>query len=98
MAAVSAAMRVPRFREPLPGTIADSAMPFFLIHQPVILALAYFVVAWDVRIPLKFLALLVTSSTVTAGASWALSRPAFTRRALGVKARRRVPPAPSHAR
>ena len=74
--------------------MADSAMPFFLVHQPVILALAYFVGAWDVGIPLKFLALLVTSFTVTAGASWALSRPAFHRRALGEKARHRVSPAP----
>lgn len=43
VAALSAGMRVLRFRKPLPGTVADSAMPFFLVHQPVILALAFFI-------------------------------------------------------
>ena len=95
VAAISVAMRVARFQRPLPEASADAAMPFFLLHQPVILALAYFVVAWNVGVPLKLLALLVTSFTVTAAAAWALSRPAITRTMLGVKARRAMGPAES---
>lgn len=88
VAALSVGMRVRRFRRPLPGAVADSAMPFFLVHQPVILALAFFVVAWDAGIPVKLLVLLVVSLAVSASAAWLLSRAAVTRRLLGVKARR----------
>jgi glucan biosynthesis protein C len=51
VAALSVGMRVGRFQEPLPGAVADAATPFFLVHQPVILALAFFVVGWEARLP-----------------------------------------------
>jgi glucans biosynthesis protein C len=87
VAALSIGMRARRFRTPLPGAVADSAMPFFLLHQPVILALAFYVVGWDAGIPVKLVVLLVLSFTVSASAAWMLSRAAVTRRLLGVKAR-----------
>ncbi|MGH2659728.1 MAG: acyltransferase family protein [Actinomycetota bacterium] len=87
VAALSVGMRVLRFRKPLPGAVADSAMPFFLVHQPLILTLAFFVVGWDAGIPVKLPVLLVMSFAASALAAWALSRTAVTRRLLGVKAR-----------
>jgi surface polysaccharide O-acyltransferase-like enzyme len=86
----SVGMRVRRFRKPLPAPIADSAMPFFLLHQPVILALAFFVVRWDTGIPIKLVALAVLSFAATASAAWALGRTPVTRRLLGVKTRRHL--------
>jgi peptidoglycan/LPS O-acetylase OafA/YrhL len=84
-------MRVPRFHQPLPGAVADSAMPFFLVHQPVILALAFFIVGWHAGILVKLPVLLVLSLAVSAAAAWLLSRPAVTRRLLGVKPHRSPP-------
>jgi peptidoglycan/LPS O-acetylase OafA/YrhL len=91
VAALSVGMRVRRFRKPLPGAVADAAMPFFLVHQPVILALAFFVVGWEAGIPVKLIVLLVLSFAVSAAAAWLLSRAAVTRRLLGVKPHRSPP-------
>ena len=63
-------------------------MPFFLLHQPVILALAFYVVRWHVGIPIKLVTVLVPAFLVTAGLAWMLSRARVTRRLLGVKDRR----------
>ncbi len=87
VAALGVGMRVLRFRKPLPGVVADSAMPFFLLHQPVILALAFFVVRWDAGIPTKLVVLFPLSFAASALVAWALSRTAVTRRLLGVKTR-----------
>jgi hypothetical protein len=91
VAALSVGMRVGRFRQPLPGVVADAAMPFFLVHQPVILALAFFIVGWHAGILVKLPVLLVLSLAVSAAAAWLLSRPAVTRRLLGVKPHRSPP-------
>jgi hypothetical protein len=91
VAALSVGMRVARFRRPLPGAVADSAMPFFLVHQPVILGLAFFVVAWDDGIPVKLPVLLVVSLAISASVAWLLSRATVTRRLLGVKPRSSLP-------
>jgi peptidoglycan/LPS O-acetylase OafA/YrhL len=91
VAALSIGMRVLRFQQPLPGAIADSAMPFFLLHQPVILALGFFVVGWDAGIPVKLPVLLLLSLAVSASGAWMLSRATVTRRLLGVKPRKSPP-------
>jgi membrane-bound acyltransferase YfiQ involved in biofilm formation len=93
VAALSVGMRVGRFGKPLPGAVADAAMPFFLVHQPVILALAFLIVGWHAGIPVKLVVLLVVSLAVSTAAAWLLSRTAVTRRLLGVKPHR-SPPAP----
>jgi peptidoglycan/LPS O-acetylase OafA/YrhL len=66
-------------------------MPFFLVHQPVILALAFFIVGWETGIPVKLIVLLVLSLAGSAVAAWLLSRAAVARRLLGVKPRRSPP-------
>jgi hypothetical protein len=65
-------------------------MPFFLLHQPVIIVIAFFVVQWDVGMTLKLLAILVGSLLVTIGLIELLIRPFKPMRILfGMKPRRR---------
>jgi peptidoglycan/LPS O-acetylase OafA/YrhL len=65
-------------------------MPFYLLHQPVIIVIAYFVVQWDVGITLKLLAIFVGSLLVTLGLIELLIRPfKVTRMLFGMKPRRR---------
>jgi peptidoglycan/LPS O-acetylase OafA/YrhL len=45
----------------------SASLPFFVVHQPVILAVAYFVVQWDMGILPKFLVLVVSAFTVSLG-------------------------------
>lgn len=42
-------------------------MPFFLLHQPVIIVIAYFVVRWDAPIILKLPVVVVSSFAITIG-------------------------------
>jgi len=68
------------------GTI----MPFYLLHQPVIIVIAYFVVQWDAGIPVKLLVVVVSSFVITLGLIELLIRPFKPMRMLfGMKARRR---------
>jgi peptidoglycan/LPS O-acetylase OafA/YrhL len=65
-------------------------MPFYLLHQPVIIVIAFFVVQWDTGITLKLLAILIGSLLVTLGLIELLIRPfKFTRMLFGMKPRRR---------
>jgi peptidoglycan/LPS O-acetylase OafA/YrhL len=67
-----------------------TVMPFYLLHQPVIIVIAYFVVQWDVGITLKLLAIFVGSLLVTLGLIELLIRPfKVTRMLFGMKPRRR---------
>jgi hypothetical protein len=67
-------MRVASFQRPLPAAVGAAAMPFFLVHQPVILAVAFFVVQWDASIVLKLAAVLSSSLLVSAAPAVGLSR------------------------
>lgn len=44
-----------------------ASLPFFVVHQPVVLAIAYFVVQWDAAILPKFLALTISAFAVSLG-------------------------------
>ena len=67
----------------------ETIMPFYLIHQPVIIVIAYFVVQWQAGIPLKLLAILIGSFLITLGLVELLIRPFKPmRRLFGMKARR----------
>jgi hypothetical protein len=76
----------------------ETVMPFYLLHQPVIIVVAYFVVQWDtsarlgtgVGITLKLLVILVGSLLITLGLIELLIRPFKPMRMLfGMKPRRR---------
>jgi glucans biosynthesis protein C len=63
--AVGVAGRVRRFRTPVPRT-AGLALPFHVLHQPVILLVAFVVVQWSAGIPVKLAVVLAGSLAVTA--------------------------------
>jgi len=64
----------------------DTIMPFYLLHQPVIIVIAYFVVLWEAGIPVKLLTILLSSFLITLGLVELLIRPFKPmRRLLGMK-------------
>jgi glucan biosynthesis protein C len=68
----------------------DTIMPFYLLHQPVIIVIAYFVVQWHAGIPLKLLVVVISSFLITLGLVELLIRPFKPMRMLfGMKPRRR---------
>jgi peptidoglycan/LPS O-acetylase OafA/YrhL len=42
-------------------------MPFYLLHQPVIIVVSYFVIQWDAGIPVKLLVIGISSLLITLG-------------------------------
>lgn len=81
-------LRVRRFGRPLPPPVGAAAMPFFLVHQPVILSVAFFVVRWPAGIAVKWLAVLVSSLTVTVVLATGLCRIPYLSVLFGVKRRK----------
>jgi peptidoglycan/LPS O-acetylase OafA/YrhL len=69
---------------------SDTIMPFYLLHQPVIVVIAYFVVQWDAGILAKLLVVVISSLLITLGLVELLIRPFRPMRKLfGMKPRRR---------
>ena len=69
----------------------ETLLPFFVLHQPVILAVAYFVVQWDAPLPLKLLSVTLSAFIVTIGlAEWVIKRVSFLRPLFGMKESRRT--------
>jgi len=67
----------------------ETIMPFYLLHQPVIIVIAFFVVQWDAGVTLKLLAILISSLLITLGLVELLIRPWKPMRMLfGMKPRR----------
>jgi peptidoglycan/LPS O-acetylase OafA/YrhL len=68
----------------------ETIMPFYVLHQPVIIVIAYFVVQWDAGITVKLLVIGIGSLMVTLGLVELLIRPFKPiRRLFGMKARGR---------
>jgi peptidoglycan/LPS O-acetylase OafA/YrhL len=68
----------------------ETIMPFYLLHQPVIVTISYFVVQWDAGILVKLLVVLISSFLITLGLVELLIRPFKPlRRLFGMKPRRR---------
>jgi peptidoglycan/LPS O-acetylase OafA/YrhL len=69
----------------------DTIMPFYLLHQPVIIVIAYFVVQWDAGILVKLMVLGISSFLITLGLVELLIRPFKPmRRLFGMKPRRKM--------
>jgi glucan biosynthesis protein C len=96
LAALSVGMRLPAFQRPLPRTVAQAAMPFFIVHQPVILLVSLYVVQWDAGLLLKLSVVLVCSFVVSATLAWLLTQIPVISTMFGAKkhARLRVAPRP----
>lgn len=60
-------------------------MPFFLVHQPVIIAVAYFVVQWDAAILAKWAVIALGSLVASVTMATALARMPVVSRMFGVK-------------
>jgi peptidoglycan/LPS O-acetylase OafA/YrhL len=68
----------------------ETIMPFYLLHQPVIILISYFVVQWEASILVKLLVILISSFLITLGLVELLIRPFKPMRMLfGMKPRRR---------
>jgi peptidoglycan/LPS O-acetylase OafA/YrhL len=66
----------------------DTLMPFYLLHQPVIIVIAYFVVQWDVGLWVKLPIVVISSFFITLGLVELLIRPFKPiRRLFGMKLR-----------
>jgi hypothetical protein len=62
-------------------------LPFFIVHQPVILAIAYFVVQWDARILVKFLVVCFGAFVMSIGLTeFVIKRANLLRVIFGMKA------------
>jgi glucans biosynthesis protein C len=62
-------------------------LPFFVVHQPVILAIAYFVVQWEASIAFKLLVVVVGAFAVSIGLTELVKRVGILRALFGMKAR-----------
>ena len=78
------------FRRPLPRSVAAAAMPFFLVHQPVILAIAFFVVRWEAGVLPKWAVIVLSSFVLSAALATALARLPLVSTMFGVKPRPRA--------
>ncbi|MEU4194240.1 acyltransferase family protein [Kribbella sp. NPDC026611] len=78
-------MRASGFQRPLPTVLARGAMPYFIVHQPIILIVAYFVVRWNASIATKYAVLLPTTFAASAALAWLLSTLPGISMLLGVK-------------
>ena len=63
----------------------------YVIHQPVIVAVAYFVVQWRAPVFVKFVVTLATSAIATIGLAELFARLTGLRRPFGLDPRRRLP-------
>jgi peptidoglycan/LPS O-acetylase OafA/YrhL len=65
-------------------------MPFYLLHQPVIIVIGFFVLQWEVNLWVKLLVILISSFLITLGLVELLIKPFnLMRRLFGMKSRRR---------
>jgi glucans biosynthesis protein C len=48
----------------------EAIFPFYLLHQPVIIVVGYFMIRWDVAILLKVMLITLTSLVIIAGLYW----------------------------
>ena len=67
-------------------------LPFYLLHQPIIIVIAFFVVQWNAGITLKLLVVVLGSFLVTLGLVEVVKRIKVLRRLFGTKTRRREIP------
>jgi surface polysaccharide O-acyltransferase-like enzyme len=70
----------------------ETIVPFYLFHQPVIFAIAFFVVQWDTGVALKHLVVVLSSLFGTLVLVELTKRTGLLRGLFGIKARSRKAP------
>jgi len=74
----------------------EAVVPFYVLHQPLIVAIAFYVVQWQAGVTAKMFAVVLASFAVTVGIYELLIRRMAPLRALfGMKATAKLPAAPS---
>jgi peptidoglycan/LPS O-acetylase OafA/YrhL len=86
-------IRMAGLQRPVSPRIGDAVLPVYVIHQPVILAVAFFVVQWPLGILPKWLVVFGVSAVVTLALVELALRTPLTRILLGARPRP-IPPAP----
>ncbi len=103
-------MRLRALGQPLGETVGAGVLPLYVVHQPVILAVAFMVVSWPVGILPKWLVVVGVSLPISLALVWVALRIPLARTLLGVRARPPLqatpvpmpglgaapPPAPAH--
>ena len=89
-------MRAARLQAPVSPRVGDAVLPVYVIHQPVILAVAFFVVGWPVGILPKWIVVFGASLAITLALVELALRAPVTRVLLGARSRpaTRLVPAP----
>lgn len=87
-------MRAARLQRPVGEHLGELVLPVYVIHQPVILAVAFFVVQWPAGILPKWIAVFGVSLVATLALVELGLRAPYTRVLLGARARPPTPPGP----
>jgi hypothetical protein len=90
-------MRAWRLQRPVRERLADAVLPVYVIHQPVILAVAFFVVQWPLGILPKWLVVFGISLPVTLAVVVLALRTPVLRIILGARVRPAAPTIPAPA-
>jgi glucan biosynthesis protein C len=86
---LSIGMRFLNFSNSLLQYSQTAIVPFFVVHQPVIVVISYFVVQWNIGLPPKMLVVVVGSFAVSLGLYQLLiRRVGLLRAAFGMKQRK----------
>jgi peptidoglycan/LPS O-acetylase OafA/YrhL len=90
-------MRAARVQRPVSEHLGDAVLPLYVIHQPVILAVAFFVVQWPLGILPKWLVVFGISAPITLVLVELALRAPITRVLIGARIRPApvIAPAPS---
>lgn len=80
-------MRVARLQRPVSARLGDAVLPIYVIHQPVILAVAFLVVQWPLGILPKWLLVFGLSAPITLVLVELALRSPITRTMLGTRVR-----------
>ncbi|MET8383751.1 acyltransferase family protein [Streptosporangium canum] len=68
------------------GYLAAAALPLYVLHQPIVVAVAYGVVGWHAPIPVKYLVIVAVSLTLTVAAyDLLVRRTRVTRSLFGIR-------------
>jgi peptidoglycan/LPS O-acetylase OafA/YrhL len=84
-------MRVARLQRPVSEHLGDAVLPVYVIHQPVILAVAFFVVQWPLGIVPKWLVVFGVSAPITLALVELALRVPAVRFVLGARVRQPAP-------
>lgn len=84
-------LRMARLQRPVSPRVGDAVLPVYVIHQPVILAVAFFVVQWPLGILPKWIVVFGVSAVLTLALVELALRTPVTRLLLGARARPAAP-------